>query len=724
MSSVFGYGKEIMNIISNDFTTDKGSKTKENLMQEYGEPLFEIIAETEFNGDMVELSDAQKEKITNLVDSAFDFAAEVLEQKFEQKIEEWMNDGNFMAFGFGRKNKSSRINDAKNNGLFDYKQLASINDDKTPVSGRKNKSSFINNTQNLSSILQNGAERLNNLWQNSKSQRTNVKTNTKRGGTRRTTTNNTDDTTQKTTINNDGLQKILNLKNKAAIQNTNTVTVNQQEDLTAQEQVAKDPLEGKTPAEKKTILEQTVQSQRENITKIANGTSEAVQSAVANMQKAEEAMNTAIDNDNSINDEVKAQVKESETAITAKSGEVSAKEAEIAQTDASITQTQGTISNLQNALDSLAQPTGKEGDEEKDAKLNARRAELQSQIAAKQAELAQLQAQKQEQEAQKAQLETEKGQLETNKDAILAEELKDSPYTRAAIEAFENARTNVETTKSNEIQKAQNELNDTITKLNEVEAEIEQQKNASANTNFDINGMIEAFAQGQIGDCWLLSSLQALSNSEEGRKMLQDAVKVNEDGTYTVKFDGVDWEQTFTDADLRTARNSGVYSSGDDDALLMEVAVQRFLEQARNGQVKLSDTTSQVIDSTVSIGDNPLDGGTSVAVLAHLLTGSTNSDSAYNSVEANELLNKLQNNDNAVATLSFRPDDNGILNTLNAGSVTTGANADSGHLWSVKSVNGDKVTLINPWNSSQEIVTTRSELANHKIELTYQDLAA
>ena len=103
MSGVFGYNNEIMNIISNDFTTETGSKTKERLMQEYGEPLFEIIAKAEFGGDMVELSGAQEKRIASLVDDTFDFAAQMLEQKYE----EWMNDRNFAPFGFGRKDKFS-----------------------------------------------------------------------------------------------------------------------------------------------------------------------------------------------------------------------------------------------------------------------------------------------------------------------------------------------------------------------------------------------------------------------------------------------------------------------------------------------------------------------------------------------------------------------------------------------------------------------------------------
>lgn len=535
----------------------------------------------------------------------------------------------------------------------------------------------------------------------------------------RTIINDNNNANRQTSINNDGLNRIISLKNEPLAQDTN---ISQQESVQpGAEQTDIDPLEGKSPEEKKTILEQTAQSQRENIAAVQNGSNEAVQNAQQEMQNAENAMNAAIDRDTNINEEVKTQIKESESAITAKSEEVSAKEAEIAQTDASITQTQNTITNLQNSLNSLPSPSGAEEDKEKDAKLAARKSELQSQIAAKQAELAQLQAQKQQQETEKAQLETQKGQLETTKEQIMAEELKDaSPLTKAAIKAYENSRTNVETTKTSELKKAQDNLNETIQKLSEVEAEIEQGKNNKANTNFDINGLIEGFEQGQTGDCWLLSSLESLSNSEEGQKLLKDAIQINDDGTYTVKFNGADWAINITDADLRAARNSGQYSNGDDDVLLMEVAMQNYLTQVRNGDVL---TNSADITATAQEGGiNPLNSGRSTN-LTELLTGNTNW-SVGDGSNINELFDQVQNNQsNTFATLSFRPGSN-MLNTLNAGAVTTGANADSGHLWSVKSVSGNNITLINPWDSNQEIVTTKDELARQNIQFTYQELAA
>ena len=51
-----------------------------------------------------------------------------------------------------------------------------------------------------------------------------------------------------------------------------------------------------------------------------------------------------------------------------------------------------------------------------------------------------------------------------------------------------------------------------------------------------IDGEIGDFKQGYLGDCWFLSGLDSLSNTSQGRKLLQDAIKVNSDDTYTVTF--------------------------------------------------------------------------------------------------------------------------------------------------------------------------------------------
>ena len=49
---------------------------------------------------------------------------------------------------------------------------------------------------------------------------------------------------------------------------------------------------------------------------------------------------------------------------------------------------------------------------------------------------------------------------------------------------------------------------------------------------------------------------------------------------------------------------------------------------------------------------------------------------------------------------------------VNGKSVTL-SNGNGGHMWSIKSVKGDKVTIVNPWDSSKEITVSKDEIAKY-----------
>ncbi len=72
------------------------------------------------------------------------------------------------------------------------------------------------------------------------------------------------------------------------------------------------------------------------------------------------------------------------------------------------------------------------------------------------------------------------------------------------------------------------------------------------------------------------SRAKQLKFSEPGKQIIKDSIENNGDGTYTVNFKGVDKSYTFTSEDLDKARESNIYSLGDDDVLLMEVATEAF----------------------------------------------------------------------------------------------------------------------------------------------------
>ena len=111
------------------------------------------------------------------------------------------------------------------------------------------------------------------------------------------------------------------------------------------------------------------------------------------------------------------------------------------------------------------------------------------------------------------------------------------------------------------------------------------QKNITAvNEELEINGKIdEPVIQGSVGDCWLLSGINSLNSTEIGKQIIRNAIIPNEDGTITVNFAGLDKQITLTadeikenDTDLNFHDN---YANGDNDALVLEMAMQKLIEE-------------------------------------------------------------------------------------------------------------------------------------------------
>lgn len=91
------------------------------------------------------------------------------------------------------------------------------------------------------------------------------------------------------------------------------------------------------------------------------------------------------------------------------------------------------------------------------------------------------------------------------------------------------------------------------------------------------------------GDCWLLSDINALSQTEWGRNAIYNAIIPDEDGSggVTIIFKGSPLEQKeihITAYQIEQARKSGNYSDGDDDMIAFELATEiTFKEIVKQG---------------------------------------------------------------------------------------------------------------------------------------------
>ena len=259
---------------------------------------------------------------------------------------------------------------------------------------------------------------------------------------------------------------------------------------------------------------------------------------------------------------------------------------------------------------------------------------------------------------------------------------------------------------------------------------------------FNIDKKIDNSKQGNTGDCWLLAGLNSLSYSENGRKMLEEAITIKSD-CFEVTFKGVNTTVTITPQEMREAKNSGKYSSGDDDVLLMELACEKVMDDVKLGRI----SSPEFLTKDAKDGETSITAG-SFNDLIYLLTGEEASyqyncyhpdydDFAAgvqrifpwltkllgNSME--NVYDKIEKNpENIVAFISFCGEEgskeNIVIKDVDGNDVVL-THGDSGHAWSIKAVDGNNVILVNPWNSSKEIVISKSEIKKYATGINYYE---
>jgi len=201
-----------------------------------------------------------------------------------------------------------------------------------------------------------------------------------------------------------------------------------------------------------------------------------------------------------------------------------------------------------------------------------------------------------------------------------------------------------------------------------------------------INGKIEDFEQGNTNDCWALTGIRALANTKKGAEIIKNSISQTKNGNVTVKLKGVNETYTFTPAQIK--ESEGRLSTGDDDVRVIEMAMEqhRLNIFKRGFYVGIGD-----INGERAGVQNPLESGCPSEAI-FLLTGK---DSEYYSssgcffADALISLSKIRKNpDKYAGTTSFKEEKDLVTND---------------HAYSIKSVDTESVTVVNPWDSSKGV---------------------
>lgn len=99
------------------------------------------------------------------------------------------------------------------------------------------------------------------------------------------------------------------------------------------------------------------------------------------------------------------------------------------------------------------------------------------------------------------------------------------------------------------------------------------------------DGIIQGGKQGSTaGDCWLLAQMNSMTKTEWGKEALKNGITKEDDGSFTIHFKGVKKDISISQKEFEKAKKNNEYSSGDADALLYEVATEKyFKENNKNG---------------------------------------------------------------------------------------------------------------------------------------------
>ncbi len=251
------------------------------------------------------------------------------------------------------------------------------------------------------------------------------------------------------------------------------------------------------------------------------------------------------------------------------------------------------------------------------------------------------------------------------------------------------------------------------------------------------NGVLENSEQGRIGDCWLHSQVNALKDTDFGKDAIKNAIQKNEDGSYTVKFKGVNKSYTFSSEEIQSKIDENVYSKGDLDYKLIEMGVEKLYDEqipkeiekelkihrelSKDGFKEAAQDSAHRISELIDKRDHKIksiDGGAgSISIsdkeneIAYLLGADCEQTSIDSPSGIEGALIKKAKSSNEVAInfgsyydIEKREPFNKEL-----------PEADEGHEYSIKNVKLDEnenivqVDVINPWDNSKSIPLTLEE---------------
>lgn len=245
------------------------------------------------------------------------------------------------------------------------------------------------------------------------------------------------------------------------------------------------------------------------------------------------------------------------------------------------------------------------------------------------------------------------------------------------------------------------------------------------------NGEIETIHQAEDkGNCWLLSAVNSLKWTDEGRKILDELIDVK-DGYTTFHFGAENAKINIdvTDEEVAYARNNfqDKYSKGDDDMIALEIGVEKYLNAVKYNE----NTPSYIKDLQNGSDKSSIDSGNFEKAL-YILAGKAGTIFKTNAIIKDGQSQKGINGiEEALNTYKNNSSNSQIMNaSISKGKAVSLTNLKQGeeiilkdeHQYAVKNISDEDITIVDPWNSEEEIKISLDDFKNTFTQIEYADL--
>ena len=207
------------------------------------------------------------------------------------------------------------------------------------------------------------------------------------------------------------------------------------------------------------------------------------------------------------------------------------------------------------------------------------------------------------------------------------------------------------------------------------------------------------FSQGQTGDCWLLASIAAIKRSPKGQRILDNTIKDNGDGTYTVKFKGTDKEYTVSALEIMSKED---YADGDLDARILEIAANKhYIEGIYGGN------PANALELLLGSGDRWIN------ILRN-----------YSPKPNKEKIAKLLKNPNIVITASINPLSKLFGIVMNSVDDKEEYKEDIAvaHAYAITGIDDKNIYLINPWDTEKTVAIPLDVFEDYWADVQYTEI--